>query len=232
MKDRQAFDFDGDYGRDYDALVKRVIPAYEQIFLATVSLFERELGHDARVLVVGSGTGAEVIAFGTANPSWSITAVDPSAEMVRTATARVAALDEATQISIRQGYVHDLPRSPPFDAATVMNVLHFLEDDGSKAALLESVSARVRPGGLVAMVDLHGDPESAEFELLMDGWVKFMEHMGLRGQAREEFLERLDRGMVYVSAAREEELWRSAGFELDVQFYRAFLYGGWLLRRT
>ena len=64
MKDSQAFDFDGEYGRGYDELARQVIPAYEQIFRATAALFENELPSDARVLVVGSGTGTEVATFG------------------------------------------------------------------------------------------------------------------------------------------------------------------------
>ena len=231
MKDSQAFDFDGEYGRGYDELARQVIPAYEQIFRATAALFENELPSDARVLVVGSGTGTEVATFGAAQPRWTIIGVDPSAEMVRMTERRADELGLDDRVMIVHGFARDLPLTPPYDAATIINVLHFLEDDGDKADLLTSVAERTRSGGLLALVDLHGDPTSDEFRFLMKGWEGFMRHQGLRGTAQEEFLSRLRRGIVYVPGERLIELCSAASWRLEVTYYRAFLYGGWLLRK-
>ena len=187
MKDSQAFDFDGEYGRGYDELARQVIPAYEQIFRATAALFENELPSDARVLVVGSGTGTEVATFGAAQPGWTIIGVDPSAEMVRMTERRADELGLDDRVMIVHGFARDLPLTPPYDAATIINVLHFLEDDGDKADLLTSVAERTRSGGLLALVDLHGDPTSDEFRFLMKGWEGFMRHRGSGVRRRKSF---------------------------------------------
>ena len=67
----ETFDFDGEYGAGYDVLVRRVVPMYEQIFSMAVALLDADLDECGRVLIVGSGSGAELVAFGDARPSWS-----------------------------------------------------------------------------------------------------------------------------------------------------------------
>ena len=107
-----------------------------------------------------------------------------------------------------------------------------MPDDGAKSALLESIASRLRVGGYFAIVDLYGDPDSEEFERLMAGWREYMLIRGMSLKEREVFLRRLGEAMYYVPISRMEELLLGAGFEQLTQFYRAFLYGGWVARRA
>ena len=52
MKDPIAFDFDADYGQDYDVLVQRVIPGYDHLFQATLALFRTRLEQEAHILTL------------------------------------------------------------------------------------------------------------------------------------------------------------------------------------
>src|SRR5262245_22858989 len=137
------FDFEGEYGRMYDDLVRRVIPGYEDAFVAILSLLEESLAERAALLVVGAGTGMEIGTFAPRHPSWQLTAVDPIPEMIRTTMAVAEALDVAARVTPFTGTVDLLPETPRFDAATIINVLHFLPDDGSKTELLRSVATRL-----------------------------------------------------------------------------------------
>ena len=231
MKDPSAFDFDGDYGAAYDDLVQRVIPGYHDLFEATLALFRTRLERQAHVLIVGCGTGKEIATFAPAEPEWRFTGVDPSRQMLETAAGVVARLGVEARVVLHHGYVDELPAPVRFEAATVINVLHFLADDGAKEHLLRSVAERVRPGGLVAVFDLHGSPSSPGFRQLMAGWSAFMERRGLTGAAKAQFLQRLDAGIVYVPEGRLMELCQSAGLTLLSRYFGGFLYGGWLFLR-
>jgi tRNA (cmo5U34)-methyltransferase len=228
VKDPSAFDFDGDYGQAYDDLARRVIPGYEHLFEATLALFCTRLDRQAHVLIVGCGTGKEIATFAPAEPQWRFTGVDPSRAMLETAAGVVAQLGAEARVDLHHGYVDDLDEHPRFEAATVINVLHFLADDGAKEHLLRSVAQRVRPGGLVAVFDLHGTPSSPVFRQLMEGWSAFMELRGLTGEAKARFLRRLDAGIDYVPEARLVALCRGAGLSLLSRYFGGFLYGGWL----
>jgi tRNA (cmo5U34)-methyltransferase len=231
MKDPRAFDFDGDYGEIYDDIARTVIPGYEQLFQATLALLGGRLGSRANVLVVGCGTGKEIAALAPAEPGWSITGVDPSAEMVGVTRSVVRRLGVESRVAVVHGEVDALPAQASFDAATVINVMHFLRDDGTKAALMEAVATRVRPGGPILLFDLHGDPVSEAFQELDEAWVSYMRIRGLQGEALEEFLERLRKGIDYVPESRIMEICRSVGLEPQFRYFGGFHYGGWLLTR-
>ncbi len=231
MKDPAAFDFDGAYGRIYDHIAHTVIPGYEQLFQATLAVLRQQLGSEARVLVTGCGTGMETCAFLASEPGWRVTAVDPSDRMIA-ATGRAATergLDD--RLDLFHGVTADLPPDLPFDAATVLNVMHFVPDDGGKDALIRSVAGRVRTGGSVALFDLHGQPGTEAFDLLRAAWSDFMTQRGLVGPERAAFLQRIEDGIVWVPEARVLEICRDAGLRLVGRYFGGLLYGGWLLVR-
>jgi tRNA (cmo5U34)-methyltransferase len=231
MKDHRAFDFDDDYGREYDYIARTVIPAYDQIFDAGVALLRAAGQPPTNLLVVGCGTGREIETFAPAFPECRITGLDPSREMIGRCE-RIRHRDELeSRLDLVCGVTSDLPDEPRFDAATVYNVMHFLPDDGPKAELLASVAARVRPGGHVVLFDLHGEPGDAGFQPALDAWYTFFEDRGLSGEARNQFVDRLERGIVYVGEDRILEHARAAGLEPVFRWFTGFLYGGWFLRR-
>ena len=227
-----TFDFDGEYGARYEKLAHQLIPAYAQLFPATVALLHGQVGDAADILVVGCGTGIEMATFGKAKPGWRLTGVDPSEQMIGFARERLRRDGVVDGWRLVEGHVDDLPHLPSFDAATLFNVLHFLPDDGAKLALLQSIATRLRPDGQLVMVDLHGEPASPEFRRLMSGWEEFMLLRGLTMDERAVFLDRLSEGMYYVPVTRIHALLSEEGLGRIVEFYRAFLYGGWVASRT
>jgi tRNA (cmo5U34)-methyltransferase len=224
------FDFEGEYGRMYDDLVRRVIPGYEDAFVAMLSLLEQHLPERASLLVVGAGTGMEIRTFAPKHPHWSFTAVDPIPEMIQATMTVAKAVRVDDRVTPFVGTADLLPETARFDAATVINVVHFLPDDGSKAALLRSVARRLAPGGAVLFFDLHGDPGSAEYSEMRAVWRRYQAHRGLDRAASADFEARLDDGMHFVGAERMAAIWEEAGLVLETMFWKALLYGGWLLR--
>ena len=163
----EAFDFDGDYGVEYEGLARRVIPGYESLFPMVTSILDPAMPQACRVLVVGAGTGIEVLALKTARPDLEIVGVDPSEPMLTLAKTRLHEAGILGGVSFHHGYVHEVPLTPSFEAATLINVLHFVSDDGGKAALLTDIAERLSPDAPFVLFDLHGDPASEEFARYM-----------------------------------------------------------------
>lgn len=135
-------------------------------------------------------------------------------------------------IELRLGLVRDLPVRPRFHAATIVNVLHFLPDDGEKAALLKGVADRLRAGGLLVLFDLHGEPGAPEHERAMEAWRRYWRIMNLEEEEIPRFEERIATGIHFASAQRIAGLAGQAGFGPPRRFCQSLLYGGWTFRRT
>lgn len=228
--DEEAFNFDGDYGEGYEALARQVIPGYLTLFPMVGAVIDPDLPDGARMLVVGCGTGIELVTFKAIRPDLRLHGVDPSRQMLELARRRVAQTGEAEGISFQLGYAADVPLTPRFDAATLINVLHFVPDDGSKAALLHDIARRLTPGGVFVLFDLHGDPGSEEHERYMPAWERYWKIRGMSAEEMAGFQERIRHGIHFAPPERVVALAREAGFAEPRRFYKSLLYGGWTFR--
>lgn len=211
----------------YDNSMKCFCAAYEQIFLMTHAYLRSMLLSSAEVLVVGAGTGAEVCTFGTNNPSWKITGVDPSVEMLSIAKSKLLKLG-LLNVELFNGYTNELSEDLLFDAATCILVMHFLEDDGSKLQLLKDISSRMKLGAPLLLVDAFGNEESIEFSRTLSAWKKYVVSMGVEEQIVEDgFHNQILKRLKFVPEERINSLLQEAGFGNITRFYTGFLYGGW-----
>ena len=226
------FDFDGNYGARYEVLARRVIPGYRTLFPMFTALIEPDLPERGRVLVVGAGTGIEVIHLKRARPDLRVHGVDPSEHMLELAERRVAEAGVGDGVTLQLGYAADVPATPLFDAATLINVLHFVPDDGGKGALLADIARRLKPGGVFVFCDLHGGATPEEHERYLSAWRRYWKIRDMSPEEMRDFNDRIREGMHFAPAARSIELALEAGFVEPERFYKSLLYGGWTFRRT
>ena len=226
-----VFDFDGNYGERYEALARRVIPGYRTLFPMFTALIEPELPRRGRVLVVGAGTGIEIVHLKRARPDLRVHGVDPSDQMLELAERRVAEAGVGDGVTLQHGYAADVATTPLFDAATLINVLHFVPDDGGKAALLADIARRLRPGGVFVFYDLHGGDTPEEHERYLSAWRRYWKLRDMSPEEMRDFNDRICDGIHFAPASRSVELALAARFEEPERFYKSLLYGGWTFRR-
>ncbi len=231
MKDSKAFNFDGDYGEEYKELASRVIPGYDELFVATLALLQERLGSTAQILIVGCGTGREIEVFAPSAKGWEFDCVDPSWAMVEYSRKVAKRIEVSSRIRFHNAYTHELELDYQFDAATAINVMHFLPDDGSKDAFMQSIANRVKSEGTVVLFDLHGDQSKAYFELFYDAWIRYMDLRGYRGKKKERLLKRLETGIAYVGSDRILQICHNAGLKLIRPYWSGLLYTAWLFER-
>lgn len=68
------------------------------------------------------------------------------------------------RVQLYRGYVDSLPEAKIYDAATLLLVMHFIPDDGSKLLLLQNIAKRLRSGATFVLADLHGDRAHHNFK--------------------------------------------------------------------
>ncbi|HUF28749.1 MAG TPA: class I SAM-dependent methyltransferase [Gemmatimonadaceae bacterium] len=227
-----GFDFDAEYGANYDRIIRQVVPAYDHLFPMVLALLRDRVRRDARVLVTGVGSGSELVTFASAEPGWLLTGVDPSAQMLAITRAKLAQRGVASRVTLHQGVTQELPPAAPFDAATLICVLHFHPDDGAKLELLRAIAERLRPGAPLALIDGRGEPGTPEFEAMFAAWMRFIELMGMDDEGRATYRAQLEASVRWIPERRLRELLAEAGFGEVARFYEALAFGGWLAVRA
>lgn len=224
--------FDRSRAATYDAEIEAGLPGYDLLHRTAAAVLDVAAPDAAEILVAGAGTGREMELLAADRPGRRFLAVDPSAPMLEIAARRAEAQGLSGRVAFHCGLLGELVAAPAFDAATLLLVLHFLPDDGTKAALLRDVAVRLRPGAPLVLADLHGDPADPGFALLLDAWQR---DQLLRGGGEAELAERfhvIRTALHFISESRLRELLADAGFVRVERFLSAYLCGGWVAFRA
>ncbi|MGL5941572.1 MAG: class I SAM-dependent methyltransferase [Waterburya sp.] len=235
MASEAKIEFDSERANQYNLDIRKAIPGYEALHSMALSILQVNLNSAAKLLVVGSGTGIELINYSQQNPGWLLTGVDPSPEMMAIAKQELTNQGLMKQVYLHTGYVDTLSATEAMDAATLMLVMHFVPDDGSKLKLLKNIAQRLKPGAELILADLYGDKFSPDFVNLMQAWKAFYFSQleeEIRVKAEQDFEASINHSIYFITEARIIELLSTAGFSQITKFYNAFLFGGWTAKFT
>ena len=211
----------------YERLQSQVIPGYGSLARLSVALLAASpaaAGQGAEVLVAGCGTGSELLEAVAQRPDWSLTALDPSAEMLEEARQR---LGDHAGIHWKQSTAEALVDEPGmagrFAGALSVLVLQSLPDDGSKLAFLTALARCLQPGAQLVLVDLMQTSLPSLEGQLDQAWRGFQRASGLDATSQE--------GLHPIGLARLTSLVNAAGFGDPARVFQALGFEGFLLQR-
>lgn len=127
---------------------RRFTPGLDAVHGMTAILLAERVPHDAHVLVLGAGGGLELKALAQSEPGWRFTGVDPAGPMLD--LARETLGGDAERAALVEGYIDATPAGP-FDAATCLLTLHFLDRD-ERVRTLREMRRRMTPGAPLVVV--------------------------------------------------------------------------------
>jgi tRNA (cmo5U34)-methyltransferase len=201
----------------------RFMPGFADVHRMSAILLAERAPPDAHVLVVGAGGGLELRAFADAQAGWTFTGVDPSAEMLKLAARTLGA--QASRATLVEGYVDDAPEGP-FDAATCLLTLHFLDRDERRRTAME-IRRRLRPGA--PFVAAHSSfPQDANRPQWLARYAAFAVAHGVDPVLAEGARANVDASLALLSPEDDEAVLREAGFKDVTPFYAAFTWRGWV----
>ena len=215
--------FENERATGYNQFVETWIPNYHY-FMDQLPKLLREI-KDKNLLVVGCGTGNEIKRFTQAPGHWEITGIDPSPDMIKQAKEK---LQDFKNVKLVEGLITDLDTAKKYGAATLLLVLHFLEDNGEKLNLLKEIAERLEPGALLVLLDITGDKEQTQRNLKI---LRLLLPDGLDEEQVTNRLERIENDLHYISEKRLSELCIAAGFQPPLRFFQSTVYMGWLTKK-
>ena len=211
---------------NYALNAARMVPGMGDLPKMAAALLAEHGPADARILVLGAGGGLELKAFAELHPKWQFDGVDPSGEMLELARVTLGPLQSRARL--HEGYVDTAP-SGPFDGATALLTLHFLERS-ARLETLKAMHSRLKEGAPLVVVH-HSFPTDG---LNRDKWLKrnvaFATASGMPGAQAQNILALGDR-LPVLSPQQDADLLEEAGFTDVEQFYSAFTFKGWVAYR-
>lgn len=216
----------------YDRRIRAAIPGYEALHQLACMVVAEATGGHGRVLVAGAGTGAECVALSLACAHLHVVGIDPAADMLALAEHKVAEHGLTERVRLYPCKVSDLPTFEPFDAATLLLVLHFLPDDGAKLELLGDLAKHLKPGAPLVLADLFGPGWGETWQAeLRTYWRHLQQAAGIAPADIDKGFAHVDRDIHPITEGRLGEMLAQAGFGPPQPFFRALCFGGWVARR-
>ena len=201
----------------------RFVPGFFDIHRMADVLLRERVPEAGRLLVVGAGGGLEIRSFAEANPEWTFVGVDPSAEMLALARQVAGATD---RVDLVHGLVDDAPPGP-FDGATCLLTLHFLDREARRHTLRE-IRRRLAPGApfIIAHSSFPQAPDQRSHWL--ERYRAFAVAAGAEPGNAEHWREAVEAQLTLLDPEEEERLLVEAGFSGVSAFYAAFTWRGWV----
>ncbi len=201
---------------------RRFVPGFEALHRMTGILLAEHAPADARVLVLGAGGGLELRALAEAHPGWTFVGVDPAREMLRQAERTLGPLKD--RVALVEGYIDDAPDGP-FDAATCLLTLHFL-DASARQDTVRAIHRRLKPGA--PFVAAHGSfPQDGSRSQWLARYEAYAVASGADRVQAAKARVAVDGHLPTLAPEEDAAILRAGGFrEVDL-FFAAFTWRGW-----
>lgn len=185
---------------------------------------------DARVLLVGVGTGPELLSLAARFPGWHFTALDPAGAMLRVCQRQAEAAGILGRCTFHEGELPSLPAGEPFDAATAITVSHFFMDRDARTRFLSQIAARLRPAGQLFIADLCADDSPSTQARLEALWGDMMQQNLPSDRARVA-VQSLGEAVAVLPRDEVEALLLRGGFVAATHVYQGLLLHAWHCHR-
>lgn len=204
----------------------RFVPGFDALHRMTAILLAENAPAAARVLVLGAGGGLELKALSLAQPGWSFVGVDPAEPMLDMASRTLGPLMD--RVELVQGYIDDAPAGP-FDAATCLLTLHFL-DAPERLRTVRALHARLKPGAPFVAAHSSFPQDTSSRPTWLARYAAYAVASGADPQHAAKGRDAVDAHLSLLDPNEDERILRDAGFSDIAMFYAAFTWRGWIAR--
>lgn len=210
----------------YDEIWGKLQPFNNALYLAMNSMLAG-LPSNAHILVVGAGTGTEIIELATYFPKWTFTALDPSDAMMNVCKKKIQAAGLESRCEFRVGYIEDMAEINKYDAATALLVSQFMTDQDERTAFFKHIARSLKPSGVFINTDLSGDVKTQSYLELLKCWFRVLQGAELTPEMFDILKSAYEHDLGIIAEPQLIALLQNAGFQQSIRFYQVGLIHGW-----
>lgn len=217
--------YNEEWTRNYERRANAGIPGREGLYRVCKAFF-RGLHADSRILVIGCGTGEELISLAQMLPHASFVGIDPAQPMLELCRKRVSSEGLSKRINLKSVSLENFIDGGDFDAATAILVSQHLADDHAAAEFFSTIAALLKPRGRFYSADVH-IASGQDRDLMLALWTEQALMSGIESEAVEGMLARFATDLRPRDEATIVGFLRSAGFANILKPYSSLIYGAW-----
>ena len=144
-------DFNAEVAQIYDEDIRKKIIGYDVMQELILNIFKKRLRPADKVLVIGCGTGAEILRLESMGLDLNITGIDPSQEMLNHAQTKVSSELICTSL---EDYSKQVQQDEKFDCVVTILVSHFIKGSAAKDIFFQGIKDLIKPTGFLVGADL------------------------------------------------------------------------------
>lgn len=217
--------FNAQEASEYDARITRLVPGYDLLHSTTAAQLQVTLPDNAHILVVGAGTGKEIIELASLNSTWTFTAQDISEEMLAIATQRFSDASISERVTIHHGCPSEIKQQA--DAALCLLVMHFVADNGDKKDLLSAIATQLKSQGKLFIADLMRPETSYE----QDAQLVLCQQLGLSETGVERMKHNFEHEFYPIDRIRFADLLHESDFNAAKLYFKALGFSGYVTQK-
>lgn len=211
----------------YDETIANKVPGYRLGQEVSAAYLLGRLPAAAHILVIGAGTGEELLLMAEQAPGWTFTAVDPSEGMLARAREKVAERGYEERVQFHTASMEDASALPAHDAAIGLLVTQFVADDGAKERFYSAVAQALKPGAPFVTIDfVEGDEHTRA------GYRQWAVMQGASETAADSMMRRVMENWHPVSRPRMMALCETAGLTAPRHHFMALNFAGHIFERS
>jgi tRNA (cmo5U34)-methyltransferase len=220
-KEKEDIIFGKKSASDYDDQRQKLAPIKDALYLCIRMLLSK-LPSDSRALIVGAGTGSELMYLANAFPLWSFTVVEPASAMLDVCRQRAEENDISSRCTYHEGYLESLPDTDGFNIATSILVSHFIVNQDDRIKYFSEIASKLNPSGYLVETGLASDMSKSEYSKLLEVWVNMHDYAGMPVN-----INSFGNKVSILPVEEVKSLVESGGFEAPVLFFQTLLIHAW-----
>ena len=206
---------------DFDAHREKLASIKDALHLS-IRMLTSKLPSDSQVLIIGAGTGSELIALAQAFPQWGFTVVEPASAMLEVCKLRAEKQGITSRCLFHEGYLDSLPDSRSFDVATSILVSHFIMNPKKRSQYFSEIASRLRCGAYLIEACLASDMSKPAYNQLLEVWINMHDYAKI-----PVHVDSFGNKVSILPVEKVETIIESGGFDTPVLFFQTLLIHAW-----
>jgi tRNA (cmo5U34)-methyltransferase len=212
----------------YDRRIRSVLPGYDLMLSSLAAYMSATIAATARVLVVGAGTGNELLLLAQVESGWTLIGVEPCLAMTQVARSKIAS-SRVCNTTLVHASIFDI-EGEDFDACSISLVMQ-LFDKPRKELLLRHVYRLLPAGAPLFLFDTCNLESEQQFNLDLRAMARHNSRNGLSEREAFDNAATLAKQFHLMTPQMTRNLLSDAGFENVQQIFQSFVTYGWICYR-
>lgn len=217
-----------DQGKPLNGPARGSIPGMDGLHEMVLDFLSVLLPGEAHILVIGAGTGQDILRICSQNSLWRVAGFESSEQLREKCQENIAQAGLTNRVRIMSNQFGNPDLAEAFDCALSLLTPGMSEKPGDMAQYFRDILGMLRQGGTLLTADITKGDDYAANNLFDSAWRK---HGELEGANMDEFDQDIfwrSRRTVHLDPKDYETMLTWTGFTQPQVFFRAFSLCGWL----